>query len=76
MFAACHFNHASPNWVLLVFVLPLTLHMCVIFQPRRARASLAQNLKESSSDDDEVQSVESEQTAPFTEDTDDDEDYT
>ena len=52
----------------------LKLHVCVLPQPRRSRASLAQSLRESSSDEDEAESVASEDTAPPTEDS-DDEDY-
>lgn len=46
--------------------------LACVLQPRRARASLAQSLKESSSEDDEVQSVETVESAPPSEDSDDD----
>ena len=44
----------------------------MVLQPRRAKASLAQSLKESSSEDDEVQSVESEASAGMEDDNDED----
>lgn len=50
----------------------LCWHACVVLQPRRARAGLAQSLKESSSEDDEAQSVESEASAGMEDDNDKD----